>query len=135
VAFELAYLKLGIHRSMAQHSCQVTYYNISSPVLCTPAHTRTFADSLSKPLHPLTRRTTLRHRRRRRRRCVLRLSVSNIYTDSRRARGHARARVISLICMCSSSKGEQNHPNIFTRGNRMYSRGKTRVCNWQEFAV
>lgn len=45
-----------------------------------------YAHSLSKPLHPLTRRTTLRRRRRR----VLRLSVSNIYTDSRRARAYAR---------------------------------------------
>lgn len=90
VAFELAYLKLGIHRSMAQHSCQVTYYNISSPVLRTPAHTHTYADRpLQASLHPLTRRATLRRRRRRRRR-VLRLSVSNIYTDSRRARAYAR---------------------------------------------
>lgn len=84
VAFELAYLKLGIHRSMAQHSCQVTYYNISSPVLRTPVCTHIYTQSLSKPLHPLTRRATLRHRR------VLRLSVSNIYTDSRNVRAYAR---------------------------------------------
>jgi hypothetical protein len=161
VAFELAYLKLGIHRSMAQHSCQVTYYNISSPALSAlrppvvspppPAAAATYplrtcrvhararahiyacvtcTRRLSKPLHPLTRRATLRRRRRRRRRrcrCrrVLRLSVPNVHTDSRRGRARERASNIVNLYVFEFQEGEQNHPNIFTRGNRVYSRGKT----------
>jgi len=99
------------------------------------ARLRVHADSLSKPLHPLTRRATLRRRRRRRCRRVLRLSVPNIHTDTVGARARERASNIVNLYVFEFQEGEQNHPNIFTRGNRMYSRGKTRGCRrWQEFA-
>ena len=122
MAFELAYLKLGIHRSMARHSCQVTYYNISSPwcavthtmptgkvctIVCARPRARVGCSTPLRALYgtPYTSRV---------------LCLSPIYVDSK----HAYVRVISLICMCLSSKGEQNHPNIFTCANRMYSRCK-----------
>lgn len=120
MAFELAYLKLGIHRSMAWHSCQVTYYNISSPVLRGYAHKPTgkvcaIARALARARPRIGRSTPSRTLYTSRVLCLC-----PTYADSK----HAYVRVISLICMCLSSKGEQNHPNIFTCANRMYSQCK-----------
>lgn len=117
MAFELAYLKLGVHRSMAWHSCQVTYYNISSPCRAHQRRPAKCARSRSRPridCSTPSRALYGAHRASRASR------LSPTYADSK----HAYVRVISLICMCSSSKGEQNHPNIFTCANRMYSQCK-----------